>query len=165
MRELEDAVRAMLRRASILQVDDSGDRQLLDASGFKNDLPRKVARIQDFGLASNPPAGAEGVLACLGGRSDRAVFLGGEHKDYRPRGIPAGGTTIYDANGQAISFVQDNIRIVGTQTVTISAPTIVLDGNVKLGGADASRPASAQGTTDSRGDADTGNFATKVLVK
>lgn len=159
------AIRAMLRRAAVVSVDDSGDRQLLDLSAFASDLPRKVARIQDFGFASNPPVGGEGLLLCPGGRSDRAVFVGGEAKQYRPKNTELGGTILYDANGQAVSLVKNNIRIVGTDTVTITAPTIVLAGNVHLGGADATRPASAQGTTDSHGDTDTGNFATKVFVK
>lgn len=51
-----------------------------------------------------------------------------------------------------------------TDTITAKAGTVVLDGEVKLGSPSASRPASAQGTIDSRGDADSGNFATKVFV-
>ncbi len=48
---------------------------------------------------------------------------------------------------------------------TITAQTIVLDGVVKLGGADADTPASMKGTIDTNGDADVSNLATRVFVK
>lgn len=49
--------------------------------------------------------------------------------------------------------------------VTITADTIVLEGAVKLGGEDASKPAAMQGTTDTGGFANVANLSTKVLVK
>lgn len=49
--------------------------------------------------------------------------------------------------------------------VTITADTIVLEGDVKLGGADADKPASMKGTIDTGGNADISNLATKVFVK
>lgn len=49
--------------------------------------------------------------------------------------------------------------------ITLKADAIVLDGMVYLGGADASRPASAQGALDTRGDAQVNNLATRVLLK
>lgn len=162
--EDRDAIRAMIRRAAILAVDDGGTQQKLDLSGLAGDKPRGVMRVEDFGFASNPPVGGEGAIICAGGRSDRAMFVGGAHQQYRPTATEIGGTILYDANGQAVSLVKNNIRIVGTQTITITAPTIVLDGNVKLGGADASHAAAMQGSTVSAG-AVNGNLATKVLVK
>lgn len=132
--EDRDAIRTMLRRAAILAVDDTGTQQLLDLFGLKADKPRKVVKVEDFGFASNPPAGGEGLIVCPGGRSDRAMFLGGAHKDFRPKNLPVGGVTIYDAFGQAISFVEHNIRVVGAQTITIQAPVIVLDGAVQITG-------------------------------
>jgi phage baseplate assembly protein V len=128
-----DALRTMLRRAAIAAVNDAGDQQLLDLLGFASEKLKGVPRIESFGFASNPPSGGNGLIICPGGRSDRAMLLGGEHPDYRPKNQPSGGTTIYDANGQAISFVQDNIRIVGTQTITIQAQTINLIGTVNTG--------------------------------
>lgn len=163
--EHDDAIRSMLRRARLLKVDDTGPQQLVDFMGLAGDKPQKVFRPQPFGYTSTPPADSEGIVAALGGRSDKAVYLDGGHPKYRPVNRPVGSTAIYDHTGQIISLVEKDIRIVGTDTITFSAPTIVLDGTVKLGGADASKPASMQGTTDSAGDADVGNFATKVLMK
>jgi phage baseplate assembly protein V len=136
----KNALRAMLRRAAIEAVYDAGNQQLLDLIGLASDKPRKVPRVESFGLASNPPGGGNGLIVCPGGRSDRAMFIGGEHADYRPKGQPSGGTTIYDANGQAISFVKNNIRIVGTQTITLTAPTFILNGDVFCGAQAGSQP-------------------------
>lgn len=163
--EHDDALRSMLRRAQLQRIDDSGSQQLVDFRAFAGDSPKKVFRPQQHGFTSNPPAGSEGYALALGGRSDRLMYVDGGHQDHRPKGRPAGSTAIYDAFGQIISLVDKNVRIVGSDTVTIVAPTIVLEGTVKLGGADASRPASAQGTIDSAGHTETSNFATKVLMK
>ena len=48
--------------------------------------------------------------------------------------------------------------------VYIQAPSIVLDGYVKLGGPGASRPAGVEGTLDSADHPLTSNFATKVWM-
>lgn len=165
MRSADLAHALSLRRVSLVEADDRDTLQRLRATGLAGEEFRGVARLQHFGLSSTPPAGAEGVLLAQGGRSDRAHILGLEHPDYRPRGVEAGGTVIYDANGQAVSLVKNNLRIVGSGTVTISAPTIVLDGNVHLGGADADLPASMKGTVDSAGHVEQSNLATRVFVK
>lgn len=160
--EHDDAIRSMLRRARLLKADDSGSQQLVDLMALAGDKPRKVFRPQPFGYTSTPPVDSEGVVLALGGRSDRLVYFDGGHKDYRPTSRPGGSTAIYDAYGQIVSLVEKQVRIVGTDTVTIKAPTIVLEGNVKLGGADADRPVSAIGTVTSDGASDVSNPLTKV---
>jgi phage baseplate assembly protein V len=132
--EDRDAIRAMLRRAAVVAVNDTGGQQLVDLSGFASDFPKQVVRIADFGFASNPPPGGEGLMACPGGRSDRAMFLGGEHAKYRPVNLPVGATAIYDAFGQILEFVQNSVKLVCTGTITLQSPTIVLDGAVQFTG-------------------------------
>lgn len=163
--EINDAIRAMLRRASVVDVDDTGPQQLLTLTGLASEQPRKVVRSQPFGFSSVPPAGAEGLLLTQGGRADRCHFLNPEHPTYRPTKTQLGGTVIYDANGQAVSLVKNSIRIVGTGTLTIVAPNIVLDGAVTLGGpAGSGVPVSKQGTVDSGGYVDDANLSTMVKV-
>jgi phage baseplate assembly protein V len=130
---MRDAVANMLRRALIVAVNDAGDQQLLSLTAFLGEQLPNIVRVESFGLASNPPPGGEGVLFNLGGRSDRGMFFGGEHPRFRPTNLPAGGTMLYDAFGQAVSFVQNNVRIVGTKTITIQAPNIILMGEVFAG--------------------------------
>ncbi len=130
-----DALRTMLRRAAVRSVNDQGSQQLVDLSGMAGDQPAGVPTVALFGFSANPPAGGVGLIACPGGRSDKALFFGGESAKYRPKNQPTGGVTLYDAFGQAISFVQNAIRVDGTQTITIQAPTINLVGEVNLGAA------------------------------
>lgn len=132
-----DAVRTMLRRAAVRAVDDAGSQQRLDLSGLSGDQPADVPTVALFGFSANPPAGGVGLILCPGGGSDKALFFGGESAKYRPKNQPPGGVTLYDAFGQAISFVQNDVKVVGTQTVTIQAPTINLVGQVNLGSASA----------------------------
>lgn len=79
-----------------------------------------------------------GVLLQQSGSSERVYALGFEHPDHRPTGLAGGGTRIYDASGQVISIVERTIRIVGGASIHLSAATIVLEGDVRLGSADAS---------------------------
>ena len=58
-----------------------------------------------------------------------------------------------------------SLRIVHAATIHLIAPDIILEGNVYIGGPDADRPASAQGTIDTAGAADILNPATKVWLK
>lgn len=102
MHASEHEVRAMLRRAQLIGLDDSGSQQLLDLSGLKSDRPRKVPRVMDFGFASAPPAGADFLMLAAGGGSSRAVAIGGEHQTYRQANLPAGSAVLYDSSGNVI---------------------------------------------------------------
>jgi phage gp45-like len=87
-----------------------------------------IVHVQPFGFSSNPPVGGEGLIICLGGRSDRAMFIGGEHPQYRPLNTAAGGTIVHDAFGDIISIVQQNIRIVHATDISIEAPNVTIKG-------------------------------------
>jgi phage gp45-like len=100
--ENQDATLGGLRRATILKVDDSGPQQLVDLQGLASDMPRKVVRILPHGFSSNPPAQSEGILKSLGGRSDRAQFIGGEHPQYRQKNLPSGNAVLYDDKGNVV---------------------------------------------------------------
>jgi phage baseplate assembly protein V len=159
-REGRDGLLGSIRRASVVEIDDSGTQQFLKkGKGLKSEQFEQVYRPQPFGMTSNPPAGSEGLLLAMGGRSDRLLGLGFEHKDYRPKDTEIGGTIIYDANGSAVSLVKPNLRIVHAQKLVLAAPVIVLEsGDIRLGGESANRPVSAQGTVTSDGATDTSNF-------
>lgn len=101
--EGQEGIVATLRRATVQQIDDSGTQQILKKiTGLKSESFEDVYRPQPHGLSSNPPAGSEGLFLALGGRSDRLVGLGFEHKDYRPKNTPAGATVLYDDKGNVV---------------------------------------------------------------
>jgi phage gp45-like len=147
-------------------IDDSGDLQLLKKMlGYDGEELTQVHRVQTFGFHSMPPVGSHGIGLALRGMRDLVVALGMEHPEKRPKNRDPGSTAIYDQWGNIVSLVEKEIRIVNATKITLKAPSIVLEGTVKLGGDDAGTPASMKGTVDSHGDTDVGNFATKVLMK
>ena len=105
MFEHADAIRNMLRRGTVVEVDDSGGQQRLRVRGLAGEELADILRVQSHGLTSTPMPGAVGIIAALGGRSDRAVLLGLESEAYRPRNLNPGGTAIYDAQGKVLKFV------------------------------------------------------------
>lgn len=120
--EHQDAIRVMLRRASLTAVDDSGDQQILSLDGLAGDKLAKIVRVQPHGLSSTPPMGAEGLMLALGGRADRTMAFGFEHRAARPRNQPQGTATLYDDQGNTIFMASANgIKIKsGTLHVTVT---------------------------------------------
>jgi phage baseplate assembly protein V len=135
--EHDDAIRSMLRRATLIDTDDAGKQQKMRVKGLAGEELKDVVRVQPYGFTSHPPAGSEGLIASLGGRSDRAMLLGVEHPQHRPAGLGPGSTAIYDQHGNIVSLVQANLRIkhsteivieVGGTKITLSAAGVQIDG-------------------------------------
>lgn len=105
--EHRDATRSMVRRVAVVEVDDSGDFQRLKLTGLAGEELKNVVRLHDFGFASNPPAGSEGLLMTQGGRADRVWAVGFEHQKYRQKDLPSGGQAIYDMAGNVIKMLVD----------------------------------------------------------
>ena len=100
--EGRDSILGTLRRGTLLETDDTDTQQVLKARGLASEQFSDVYRPQQHGLSSHAPAGSEGLFLALGGRSDRIVGLGFEHKDHRPRNLPEGNTVLYDHAGNVI---------------------------------------------------------------
>lgn len=94
---------ATLRRGTVQKTDDSGTQQILKKmTGLKSESFEDVYRPQPHGFSSHAPAGSEGLFLALGGRSDRLVALGFEHKDYRVKDIKEGNAVLYDDKGNVV---------------------------------------------------------------
>jgi phage gp45-like len=111
-----DGVIAGLRRAQLIATDDSGTQQKVNVSGLASEQLTKLVRAMPHGFGSNAPIGSDGILISLGGRSDRALILGLEHKDYRQRNLPVGTAVLYDDKGNIV-FVK------GANGIAIDAKT------------------------------------------
>ena len=138
-------------------------QQFLGGKGFAGEIFPRAHRVEPHGFTSHPVDGGIATLMQARGNRDSIYAMGGANPALIPS-LPQGGTAIYDHLGNIVSLVTAELRIVHAGKVHIVAPEIVLEGNVRLGSPDASRPASAQGTIDSAGDIDAANFATKVWV-
>ncbi len=144
-------------------VEHKDGQQFIGGKGFAGDRFERVHRPEPHGFASYPVKGGIGIAMSARGNRDSAYVFGGENPSLRPD-VAMGGTAIYDHTGNIVSVVQANLRIVHATVIHMIAPSIILEGRVKLGGPGASRPVSAQGTIDSRGDIDSSNFANGVLT-
>lgn len=129
--ENRDSTVGTLRRARVDRIDDKGAQQIMKKLlGLASEKPEDVYRAQSHGLSSHPPAGSEGMFLSLGGRADRMIGLGFEHKDKRPKDLPEGGTVLYDADGKFLKLVKDKatlqagdkpFEVIGVTTVEIDA--------------------------------------------
>jgi phage gp45-like len=105
--EHDDMVRSVIRRARVMKVYDDGTQQKIDLAGLREERPEKIVRVLPHGFTSNPNREAEGVMIQLGGRSDRTLFFGGEHKDHRQKNLKEGQAVLYDDKGNVI-FAKGN---------------------------------------------------------
>lgn len=118
--EGQEGLIGSLRRATVQKTDDSGTQQILKKmTGLKTEAFSDVYRPQPHGLSSHAPEGSEGVFLALGGRSDRLLALGFEHKDHRPKDTPEGGTVLYNHTGDAIRVFKDNLDVVHSKLINI----------------------------------------------
>src|SRR5579864_8107219 len=110
--EGQEGLVATMRRATVLKTDDSGTQQILkQMTGLKTETFEDVYRPQPHGFSSVAPNGSEGVYLALGGRSDRLLALGFEHKDFRPKNTPEGGTILYNHTGDVVRVFKDQMEL------------------------------------------------------
>jgi phage baseplate assembly protein V len=127
--EVGAAVRNMLRRAT-LAGDASVDADHVRGTftGRNGETFTAVPRISDYGFHSEPMKGASAILAALGGRSDGLLALGIDDPRKRPS-LGPGAVALYNAQGNMISLVQQNIRIVSSQPIAVTAPSMTINGH------------------------------------
>lgn len=122
-------VRNILRTATLTAIDDSGPVQTAQiASSYLETFPPRPV-IQQFGLASNPPANSDGLLFSPSGDPANGVVLGHNSQAHRPTGQPAGGTTLYDAFGNSVVLTQGTVtaKTSAGMSVTLSASGIAIN--------------------------------------
>lgn len=158
-----------LVRFRVEESDDTGKQQLLRGKGRKRELfgstSHKLVHTARFGYSSRPPRGSQGLAVSLNGNPDQMFVVHVEHPDYRPTDLEEGETRVYGYNGNYAYLKADGsivLKCSGAASITLSGGDIILNGNVKLGSAGASRPLSLQGTVDSAGHSEVSNLATKV---
>lgn len=123
----------MAQRVILSGIDDGDTYQKANISGVPGVQFSEVHRVQPFGLSANPPAGSHGVLVNMTGMGP--LLFGTEHKDFRPTGLPSGGTRLYDNNGSYVDLdAAGNIVAVCSTQATIRAPNIRLEGAVHITG-------------------------------
>lgn len=177
-----------LARGTLVRADDSRRMQEAEVRLLHDERHDGVERPQNYGFTSVPlpqsdgeAAAAEVFVGFLSGTRSHGVILASDDRRHRPRDLKEGETCQYDDLKQKTHLTREGIvhesrlkitlRVVDASGAVKSSiellpdGRIILTGDCYIGGADASRPASARGTIDTGGNADISNPATKVWLK
>ncbi len=99
-----------MKHAIIKQTDDTGNaqtHQLETAQGVHSAVPR----LQNYGMASNPPDEAVCVQAELSNDPHHPIVLVADDVASRPKNLTKGEVVIYHQNGAEIRINDDGITI------------------------------------------------------
>lgn len=122
---LHRRVMLMIGRAVIAATREDGGMLLAQITGLDGEVLDGVPVIQEYGFASRPLAGAQGVIACAGGNRRGAMVIATGDKRYR-LSLANGEVAIHDDQGQKVHLTRGGI--------VVKAPTITLDGDVSITG-------------------------------
>lgn len=116
-------------RVVVLATDDTGGVHKAQVHATAREVIDDVPVLQQYGLASHAPVGSEGHMICVRGDRSSAVVVATNKADTRPRNQKPGEVTLYTDEGDAITLKHGHvIAITTTGTVTVSAPTVNLQG-------------------------------------
>jgi len=132
---MRTALRGLVQRVSLLALDATGSLHMATLTGMKGVKATNVVRHKEFGMSTVPPKGSEGYAHAIGGKSDRLVVHGLDHKDYGPRDLQEGDTQIYDAGRSFLRMDANGITLerldgkpitfkIGNMYLTLSADGI-----------------------------------------
>lgn len=111
-------VRMMIARAVVTTIRDSLRMQELQLTALDGETLEGVERFEEYGVTSRPLAGAEAIIASVGGSRDHAVVVALGDRRYRPRGVlSAGDVALYtdgDAETAAHASAEHRIALVSS---------------------------------------------------
>jgi phage baseplate assembly protein V len=149
--------RAMIREATVVNVNDGGGFQTVDVVTHEGGVFSGIPVIQAWGFASRPPlTGLRAILLCVGGdpANMRALLY---NVTRRLGGLATGETAVYANNGARVALRQGGtIQMQAGAVVEIGAPsvTVAATGSISLDGSIV-----VTGTVSVAGDIDmTGNI-------
>lgn len=140
--------------------DSNAGIQRHQVSGLSDETLQDVELYQQFGFTSNPPTGTNVIVIPLNGLTSHSVIIATENGNYRLAALKAGEVALYSAHGSTIVLKEgniididakeinfkatkitgtaDNIEFKATQSITLTAPVINLNGALNAGGGSAS---------------------------
>ncbi len=114
----------MFARGILQAVNDQGGIQVVKLD-LMSDETREIERMQDYGLATNPPLSSDALVAFAGGVRSQGMVLRIADKDSRPTGLAPGETKLYSNNGDYIYLKDGNIiEVVSSTKVKVTAPEV-----------------------------------------
>ncbi len=135
MAPIEGRVRLMLARAIVNLVSDAAQAQEMQIDLLADETHDAVERLQDYGFTSVPHAGAEALVAFVGGLRSHGVVIAVADRRYRLRSLQAGEVALYDDLGNVVKLGREELFIEAVAKVRVIAPIAVIEADdVRLGG-------------------------------
>jgi len=116
-----------------LPINQSTGTPTVQVQHSQHETHLDILQIQKFGFASNPPVGSAVITLSLVGDAPRKLVVGSHNDGLRPKGIPSGGTVLYDAGGTLVSLPSNGTVVVsvgGTPILTVNNEGISVTGKI-----------------------------------
>ena len=131
-RALARRIRMVVSRAVVTLVNDSLKVQGLQLTVLDNEVAQ-VQRFQEYGFTSVPKAGAEAIVAAVGGVRSHLVALAVDDGRYRKNGMQAGEVALYTDEGDYIQLSRGRvIEVVAGNALNVSAPDVTVTASTKI---------------------------------
>lgn len=117
-------IKSMILRAGVRRTSEQGGRQFVQTTSRSGEPRDGVEHLQDYGLASRPHEGAEGVVLSLAGTECHKVVIAVADRRYRLTGLKTGEVAIYDDLGQSVRLMREGIAIETAQSLTLQAESV-----------------------------------------
>ncbi|MBB3256856.1 phage baseplate assembly protein V [Paraburkholderia bannensis] len=145
-------VDSIVGRGRVKYVNDSGVVQVIQVQMNGLETADNRYRVAEFGFTSNPPIDSDVIALHVAGERSAGAVIGTNHQSSRPTGLEAGESMIYSQDGKQVYLTADggiiveakgqnvvvndaeNVTCNARGTLTVNAPTIVLNGNVQING-------------------------------
>jgi phage baseplate assembly protein V len=124
---LRERIQMMLARAVVSAIDDARGLQTLQVELLADEVADGAEHMQPYGLAAHPHAGAEAVVAFVGGLRSHALVLSVADRRYRLKGLEGGEVALYDDQGQTVWLKRAGIYIESDQRVEVAAPEVTVN--------------------------------------
>ncbi|HEY9200774.1 MAG TPA: phage baseplate assembly protein V [Gammaproteobacteria bacterium] len=125
----------LLARGVVRLVDASTFMQSIQLSVLSGELLDNVEHFEPYGFTAHPHAGAEALVASLGGNRSHAVVISIADRQFRLRELAPGEVALYTDEGDSIVLRRgNNIELNATTQVTINSPVAHFSGNITADG-------------------------------
>jgi len=122
-------VNLMVARGVLALVNDAAKMQGVQVKLLSGEV-RDMERFQNYGLTSQPHAGAEVAGVFVGGNRNHGLVLAIDDRRYRLKGLQSGEVALYDDLGHIIKLSRTGIVITGaTHDINIvNCPKVIVTG-------------------------------------
>ena len=124
-RQRRERAAAAPARAVVTAIDDAGPLQTVQAEAMAGELIDGAERVQDYGFASHPHAGAEAVAVFGSGHRNHPLVIAVADRRYRLQALAAGEVALHDDLGQVVHLTRDGIEISSPLALTLTAEGVI----------------------------------------